>query len=116
MVEFANRVKVSTSTTGTGTVTLGSALPGFQTFAAGGITNGKTVRYTIEDGVSFEIGTGTYTSSGTTMARSVEESSNSDNKLNLSGSATVFITAAAADLSGGGGVTNGTANFLASSY
>jgi hypothetical protein len=114
MVEFANRVKVSTSTTGTGTITLGSALVGYQTFAQGGITNGKTVRYTIEDGVGFEIGTGTYTSSGTTMARSVEESSDSNNALNLTGSATVFITAAAADLSGSG-VSTGFVYFLRAS-
>lgn len=114
MVVFANRVKVGTSTTGTGTVTLGSALIGFQTFAQGGITNGQKVRYTIEDGSSFEIGTGTYTSSGTTMARSVEESSNSNSLLNLTGNATVFITAAAADL-GGSGVSAGFVYFLRAS-
>jgi hypothetical protein len=63
------------------------------------VSNGNSVRYCIEDGSSaFEIGTGTYTASGTTLSRSVIESSNSDSALNLSGSAVVFITAIATDI------------------
>ena len=105
-IVLGNRAKMSTSTTGTGTITLGSAVSGFQTFAAAGITNGQTVRYTIEEGIAFEIGTGVYTSSGTTLTRNVTESSNSDNALNLSGSAEVFITAAAADIFVNDGATS----------
>ena len=94
MAVIANRAKMTTSTTGTGTITLGSASTGFQTFAAAGITNGQSVQYVIEEGVGFEIGTGTYTASGTTLTRgAVTESSNSDNALSLSGGAQVFITA-----------------------
>ena len=89
---------MSTSTTGTGTITLGSALTGFQTFDGAGVTNGQTVRYVIEDGGNFEIGSGAYTTSGTTLARGATESSNSDSAINLSGSATVFIAAVAADI------------------
>ena len=89
---------MSTSTTGTGTITLGSAATGYQTFASAGITNGQTVRYAIEDGTNFEIGSGTYTSSGTTLTRSVTESSNSDSAISLSGTAVVFVTATVADI------------------
>ena len=97
MVTLVNRAKMATSTTGTGTITLGSAVTGFQTFADAGITNGMTVRYVIENGDNFEIGSGTYTASGTTLSRTVSESSNSDSALNLSGSSEVFLTAIAAD-------------------
>ena len=99
MVKLVNRAKMTTATTGTGTLTLGSAVDGFQTFAAAGVSNGDTVRYCIEDGTSsFELGSGVYTASGTTLTRVVSESSNSNNAINLSGDAIVFITAIAADL------------------
>ena len=105
-VVLGNRAKMSTSTTGTGTITLGSALSGYQTFAQAGITNGQTVRYAIEDGTNFEIGSGVFTSSGTTLTRNVTESSNSDNAINLSGSGEVFITASAADIFVNDGATS----------
>jgi hypothetical protein len=89
-----DRVKVTTTTTGTGTLTLGSAAVGFQSFAV--IGDGNTTYYTITDvGTGdWEVGIGTYTASGTTLARTVVlESSNSGNLVNLgAGDKDVFVT------------------------
>lgn len=98
MALLFNRAKMTTSTTGTGTITLGSAVSGFQSFADAGVTDGNVVRYTIVDGTAWEIGEGTYTATGTTLTRTVLESSNADAAISLSGSAEVFIDAAAEDL------------------
>jgi hypothetical protein len=97
MTKLVNRAKMTTATTGTGTLTLGSASSGYQSFAAAGVVNADIVRYVIEDGTAWEIGTGTYTASGTTLTRAVSESSNADAALNLTGSAVVFVSAVADD-------------------
>jgi hypothetical protein len=88
-----NDAKMTTATTGTGTITLGSAVAPFRTFAAAGVADQQVVEYGIIDGTSnSEYGFGTYTASGTTLTRNVISSTNSNAAINLSGSAVVFIT------------------------
>ena len=63
-----DRVKETTTTTGTGTVTLGGAVSGFETFAAG-IGNSNTTYYCIVLNAEFEVGLGTLSSDSSTLAR-----------------------------------------------
>jgi hypothetical protein len=92
-----NGARMHTATTGTGTITLSTAVSGFLTFAQAGVSNGETVSYSIKDGVQLEVGRGVYTSSGTSLTRSVLKSTNSNSAITLSGAAEVMITALAED-------------------
>ena len=88
-----DRVKETTTTTGTGTVTLGGAVSGFDTFLAG-IGNSNTTYYCIQLAAEFEVGLGTLAGDSSTLARTtVISSSNSDNAVNFSaGAKNVFCT------------------------
>jgi hypothetical protein len=89
-----DRVQETSTTTGTGTFTLAGASTGFQSFSA--IGNGNTTYYTIaaQGGSQWEVGIGTYTSSGTTLSRdTVLSSSASGAKVDFSaGVKNVFVT------------------------
>jgi len=101
MTEVADRVKETSTTTGTGSLTLAGAATGFQSFNTAFGLN-KWIYYCIEDanGSAWEVGKG-YLSGTTTLVRSIVlQSSNSDALINLSaGTHTVFCSAAEAYLS-----------------
>ena len=87
-----DRVQETTTTTGTGTITLAGAVSGFQSFSV--IGNANTTYYAIVGGSEWEVGLGTYTSSGTTLSRdTILESSNGGTAVNFSaGTKNVFVT------------------------
>ena len=89
-----DRVRETTSTTGTGTLTLAGAAAGFQSFSSA-LSDGDTTYYAISEGSTgeWEVGIGTFTASGTTLSRdTVLSSSNSGSKISLTDVADVFIT------------------------
>lgn len=89
---LADRVKETTNTSGTGTLTLAGAVTGFQSFSA--IGNGNTTYYVITSGSSdWEVGLGTYTASGTTLSRdTVYSSSSGGSAISVVPGAEVFVT------------------------
>jgi hypothetical protein len=111
-----DRVKETTTTTGTGTITLAGAVLGFQAFSV--IGDGNTTFYTIQDSIAgdWEVGIGTYTSSGTTLSRdTILESSNAGSAVNFAaGTKDVFVTypAERSVYVDGGGVTSDTGAIL----
>lgn len=116
---IADRVQETTTSTGTGTITLAGASTGFQSFAA--IGNGNNTYYTIAGRTTseWEVGIGTYTSAGTTLSRdTVLSSSNSGSLVNFSaGTKDVFVTPPASRSalvqSAGSGLFAGTTAFTA---
>ena len=107
-----DRVKETTATTGTGTLTLAGATLGYQSFSV--IGDGNSTYYAIQDVATgdWEVGIGTYTASGTTLSRdTILESSNSGSAVNFSaGDKDVFVTypAERSVMAVGGGVTSDT--------
>jgi hypothetical protein len=89
-----NRVQETTTTGGTGTITLAGAVTGYITFAAG-FTTGDVLFYTIDNGIGeWEIGIGTLVTTGTLSRTTVIASSNSGALVNFSsGTKRVFCSA-----------------------
>ena len=89
----ADRVKETTTTSGTGTYSLDGAIVGFRSFGTL-IGDTNTTYYTCTDGSNYEIGIGTYASSGSTLTRTtILKSTNSNNAVDW-GSVTkdIFVT------------------------
>jgi len=85
-----DRVKETSTTAGTGTYSLGGAETGFETFS--NIGDGNTTYYCCTDGTNFEIGIGTYASSGNTLTRTtILQSSNSDAAFSWEGGVRVLF-------------------------
>jgi hypothetical protein len=86
-----DRVQETSTTTGTGTFTLAGAVSGFQSFSA--IGNANTTYYAIVGGTQWEVGLGTYTSSGTTLSRDTVLASSTGSKIDFAaGTKNVFVT------------------------
>lgn len=87
---LADRVQETSTTAGTGTLTLAGASSGYQTFSAG-IGNGNTCYYTIQsDTGAWEVGVGTVGAG--TLARTTLISSSTGSAISFSGTLTVFVT------------------------
>jgi hypothetical protein len=94
-----NLVRVTSATTGTGTITLGSAVAGALSFSEASVPDGAVVSYGISDGSESEVGRGTYASGAGTLTRDIVlASTNSGNKIVLSGNEQVYITSLAEDI------------------
>lgn len=103
--------KELSTTTGTADAVLSGAVDGCNTWDDAGVTNGESVKYgivtfdlTTHRPIARELGTGTYTTSTKTVARtSVVSSSNGGSKITMTGLSHVYITPRSTDYGGGGG-------------
>ena len=100
-LKIADRVRETTTTEGTGAISLGGAVGNFETFSAN-LSNSDTTYYAIVDSTNntFEVGLGTYASSGNTLTRTTPiSSSNSNSAVNFgAGTKEVFITTPASKM------------------
>lgn len=101
-LSFGNRIKVNASgTPGTSDFVLGTAVSGYQSFVAAipAITTGDTVRYVIEESSSWEIGLGTYNTTGPKIVRTtvIQSSAGGTTLVNFTSSATIMLSVAAND-------------------
>ena len=101
-LKYGNRIKVQASgTPGTSDFVLGTPVTGYQSISAAisSITIGDTVRYVIEEGSSWEIGTGTYNTTGPKVARTtvIQSSAGGSTLINFTSAATLMVSVAAGD-------------------
>lgn len=82
--QLGDRVLETTTTTGTGAITLAGAVPGYRAFSAVATTNGDTFYYTIAGGTEWEVGLGTRTGATTFTRDTVFSSSNAGALVNFS--------------------------------
>ena len=113
-LKYGNRIKVQASgTPGTSDFVLGTPVTGYQSISAAisSITIGDTVRYVIEEGSSWEIGTGTYNTTGPKVARTtvIQSSGGGTTLVNFTSAATLMVSVATGDfLPSDGGTVTGT--------
>lgn len=88
MPQFADRVQETTTTSGTGSVTLGGAVAGCQAFQNAFSTGTNNIPYTLVDGANWEVGLGTLAATTTLTRDVILSSNNSGAAINLSGGST----------------------------
>lgn len=97
---FKERIKAYSTTVGTGNITLGGAVEGYQPFSV--IGNGNQTFYSITDGVDWEVGRGTYIAAPPSLTRDqIYESSNSNNIVNWTSNIKHIACVYSADLTTG---------------
>lgn len=112
MQKFYDLARVFSSTTGTSSLLLGNAVPGYLTFAGAGASDGDAITYSIRDGVNSEIGRGTLSYSGGLWylnRTTVLQSTNADAKISCTGAQEVFVTFSSMDIADLVALVNGTA-------
>lgn len=90
-------VKIFINSTGTGPISLGSAVPGFRGVEA--LTSGATYDYTVQQGFDYEYGTGLWV--GSQLVRSPVHSSNGGSPIVLAFGTWVSFTLLSATLAQG---------------
>lgn len=99
-LRIADRVRETTTTTGTGAITLAGAVAGHIAFSAiPSIATNDTVYYAIVSGSNWEVGLGTYSGANTLTRTTVHASSNAGSAINLSGTSDVWLDLTAAHIS-----------------
>lgn len=105
-MSLVDLTKVQITSTGTGALALGAAVPGFRGIEA--LTNGISYSYSIMQGGNYEIGTGIFSSSGPSFARSPAFSSAGGSPIDLAGGAQLCFTARAHDIARNWTILSGT--------